>query len=129
MVSISGSSLPSKKWLAPGMICWSITMPFCVFSFSTSVLTSFGGTTASLSPCTIRREEGEVIEIGRRRDRDESLNLRPAHQELHADPGAEREAGDPAGARFRVDGLRPIERGRRVRQFAGAMVERALAAT
>ena len=52
----------------------------------------------------------------------------PAHQKLHADPGAEREAGDPAGLRLRIDGLRPVERGRRIRQFAGAVVERALAA-
>src|SRR5260370_38219894 len=41
------------------MICWSITMPFWVLSFSTSVLTSFGGTTASFSPCTIRPEDGQ----------------------------------------------------------------------
>src|SRR5437762_14235115 len=41
------------------MICWSITMPFCVLSFSTSVLTSFGGTTASFSPCTIRPDDGQ----------------------------------------------------------------------
>ncbi len=42
-----------------GMICWSITIPFWVLSFSTSVLTSFGGTTASFSPCTIRPEDGQ----------------------------------------------------------------------
>src|SRR5215210_6919991 len=34
-------------------------MPFWVFSFSTSVETSLCGTTASLSPCTIRPEEGQ----------------------------------------------------------------------
>src|SRR2546423_15560533 len=36
-----------------------MTMPFCVLSFSTNVLTSFGGTTASLSPCTIRPDDGQ----------------------------------------------------------------------
>src|SRR5262249_45526691 len=59
---------------------------------------------------------------------DEALDLRPSHQELHADPGAEREAGDPTAARLRVDRLRPVERRGCVRQFALAMVERALAA-
>src|SRR5213078_1536993 len=49
-------------------------------------------------------------------------------QKLHADPGAKRKARDPAGARFGVDGLRPVERGSRIRQFAGAVIERALAA-
>src|SRR5262249_14805461 len=44
------------------------------------------------------------------------------------DPGPERESGDPAAARLRIDRLRPVERGGRVRQFAGAVVERALAA-
>ena len=74
------------------------------------------------------REEREIVEVGGRRDRDEALDLRPAHQQLHADPGAEREAGDPAAARFRVDGLRPVERGGGVGEFALAVVERALAA-
>ena len=73
------------------------------------------------------REEGEVVEIGGRRDRDEALDLRPPHQELHADPGAEREAGDPARARLGIDRLRPVERRGRIRQFARAVVERALA--
>ena len=61
-------------------------------------------------------------------DRDEALDLRAAHQELHADPGPEGYAGDPAGAGVRVDGLRPVERRGGVRQFALAVVERALAA-
>ena len=43
-------------------------------------------------------EEGEIVKVRRRRDRDEALDLRPAHQELHADPGAEGEPGDPAAA-------------------------------
>src|SRR6185312_4568099 len=73
-------------------------------------------------------EEGEVVEVRRRADRDEALDLGAAHQQLHADPGAEREAGDPARLRFRIDGLRPVERGRRVRELAGAVVERTLRA-
>ena len=74
------------------------------------------------------REEGEIEAVGGRRDRDEAFDLRPAHQKLHADPGAEGDAGDPAGARLRIDRLRPVERGGGVRQFALAMVEAALAA-
>src|SRR5690606_16608386 len=64
----------------------------------------------------------------RRRDRDESLDLRASHQKLHADPRAKREAGDPAGARLGVDRLRPVERGGGVRKLANAVIERALAA-
>src|SRR5580700_9026372 len=74
------------------------------------------------------RQEREVVEIGRRRDRDETLDLRPAHQKLHADPGAEREACDPAAARLGVDGLRPVKRCCGIRQFADAVIEAALAA-
>ena len=73
-------------------------------------------------------EEAEVEPVGRRGDGDEALDLRPAHQELHADPGAERDAGDPAGARLRADGLRPVEGGGGVRQLPLAVVERALGA-
>ena len=72
------------------------------------------------------REKAEIETIGGRGDRDEAFNLRPAHQELHADPRAERDAGDPAGARFRADGLRPVEGGGCVRQFALAVIEGAL---
>src|SRR4029077_3204811 len=73
------------------------------------------------------RQEREIVEIGRRRDRDETLDLRSAHQKLHADPGAEREAGDPAAARLGVDGLRPVQRSCGIRQFADAVIEAALA--
>jgi hypothetical protein len=73
-------------------------------------------------------QEREIVEVGGRRDRDEALDLRPAHQELHADPGAEREAGDPAAARLGVDRLRPVERGGGIGQFADAVIEAALAA-
>src|SRR6185312_16364390 len=55
----SGSTLPSKKWLAPVTTFCSMTMPFCVFSFSTRVFTSLAGTTASLSPWMIRPDDGQ----------------------------------------------------------------------
>src|SRR4051794_15830514 len=35
------------------------------------------------------RKEREVVEIGRRRDGNESLDFRPAHKQLHAYPGTE----------------------------------------
>jgi hypothetical protein len=41
---------------------------------------------------------------------------------------AEREAADPAAARFAVERLQPVKRGRRIRQFADAVIEHALAA-
>src|SRR3546814_2391714 len=53
-------------------------------------------------------EEAEVVHVGRRRHRDEAVDLRPAHQELHADPGAEGEAGDPARLGVVVVGLQPV---------------------
>src|SRR3977135_1048224 len=55
--------------------------------------------------------------------------LERQHQELHTDPRSEREAGDPAASGLRIDRLRPIERGRRIRELALPMVERALAAS
>ena len=74
------------------------------------------------------RQKGEVILIGRRRHRDERLDFRPPHQELHADPGAERVSGDPARGGVRVVALQPIERGRRIGEFALAAIKAALAA-
>ena len=73
-------------------------------------------------------EEGEVIDVRLRGDRDEAFDLRTAHQQLHADPGAEGIAGDPAVLRIGVHGLHPVERGGRIRKFASTMVEFALAA-
>ena len=73
-------------------------------------------------------EEGEIEPVGGCGDRDEAFDLGTTHQELHADPCAEGDAGDPAGAGVRVDGLRPIERGCGVRQFALTVIERALTA-
>src|SRR5262249_36460168 len=73
------------------------------------------------------REKREVVEVGRRGDRDEALDFGPPHEELHPDPGAEGEAGDPAAPGLRIDRLRPIERRSRVRQLALAVSERPLA--
>jgi hypothetical protein len=39
---------------------------------------------------------------GWRGDGDKTLDLGPAHQQLHGNPGAERHAGDPADAPFLV---------------------------
>src|SRR6056297_2822337 len=41
-------------------------------------------------------EEGEIVHVRRRRDRDEAGDLGPPHQKLHPDPGSEGEARDPA---------------------------------
>jgi len=75
-----------------------------------------------------RGEEREVVEVGGRRHADEAVDLRPAHQELHGDPGAERDAGDPARGRIRLLQLQPVERGSRIRELARPVVEVALAA-
>ena len=122
----------SKKWLASGMTACSMTMPFCVFSFSISAMNLFQRRDAVLVAMDeqARRgaggEKAKIEAVGGWGDRDEALNLRSAHQELHADPGAERDASDPAGARLRADRLRPVESGGGVRQFALTMVEGAL---
>ena len=111
-----------------------MTMPFWVLSLSTSaghVLVRHHRVLVAVddqSRGRAGRQEREVVEVRGRRDRDEALDLGPPHQKLHADPGPEGEAGDPAAARLRIDRLRPVERGCRVRQFADAVVERALAA-
>ena len=62
-----------------------------------------------------------------RRNRQEPFDFRPAHQKLHADPGAKRKSGDPDAARIRMQRLYPVERRGGIRQFADAMVEEALA--
>src|SRR5208283_532642 len=72
------------------------------------------------------REEGIIEAISGRCDRDETFDFWPPHQKLHADPGAKRDSRDPARARFRIDRLRPVEGGRRVRQFALTVIEAAL---
>ena len=72
------------------------------------------------------RQEGKIVHVGRRRDRDESVQFRAPHQELHADPGAEGESGDPAARCVFVVVLHPVERRRRVRQLALAPVVDAL---
>ena len=74
-----------------------------------------------------RGEEAEVVHVGRRGDRDEALDLGAAHEELHADPGAEAHTGDPGGLGLGMDRLDPVERGGGIRQLADAVVEHALA--
>src|SRR5258708_14803010 len=76
-----------------------------------------------------RREEAEVVHVRRRRDRDEAADLRAAHQELHADPGAEADAGDPGRLSLGMDRLDPVERAGRIAELADAIVEHALALT
>src|SRR5690606_10290635 len=73
-------------------------------------------------------EEREVVHVGRRRDRNETADLRAAHQELHSDQRAEADTGDPGGLRLGVDRLYPVERGSGVRELADPVVEAALAA-
>src|SRR3546814_13457709 len=68
-------------------------------------------------------EEAEVVHVGRRRHRDEAVDLRPAHQELHADPGAEGEAGDPARLGVVVVGLQPVWCRGRIRKLSLARSE------
>ena len=75
------------------------------------------------------REEAEIIMVRRRRDADPAGDLRPAHQQLHADERAERVPGDPQSAVVRVHRLHPVERRRGVTDLANAAVIAALAAT
>ena len=74
------------------------------------------------------REEREVIHVGGRRHRQEAGDLGTTHQELHADPGPEGKAADPAHRRVLVLSLQPVERGGRVGQLSLAAVEASLAA-
>src|SRR6185295_5157456 len=67
------------------------------------------------------------MQIGGWGHRNEALDLGPPHQHLHADPGAEGKAGDPAASRVWMHRLHPIERCRGIRQLTTAMIELALA--
>src|SRR5262249_43469173 len=73
-------------------------------------------------------EEREIVQICWRADRDKAFDFWTAHQKLHPYPGAERKARDPAALGLWIDRLRPVERGRGIRQFALSVIERALAA-
>src|SRR5690606_11816661 len=73
-------------------------------------------------------QEREVVEVWLRRNRHETFDFWAAHQELHADPRAERIAGNPAVLRIRMERLDPVERCGGIRKLASPMVERALAA-
>ena len=59
-------------------------------------------------------KKGKVVDIRLRRDRHETLDLGPPHQQLHADPGAEGIAGNPASFAVRMQTLDPVERCSRV---------------
>jgi len=73
-------------------------------------------------------EEGEVVGVCRRRHRNEAVDLGAPHQQLHADPGAERVAGDPARLGVGIHALQPVERCSGVGQFPHAVVEASLTA-
>src|SRR5450631_660552 len=62
-----------------------------------------------------RCQKRKIEAVGGGRYRDKTLDFRPPHQELHADPGAERYPRDPGAARFRIERLRPVKGRRRVR--------------
>src|SRR5277367_2785232 len=76
-----------------------------------------------------RREEAEIVVVRRWRHADPAGDLRPAHQQLHADERAERIPGDPQTAVVRVHRLHPVERGGSIADLADAAVIAALAAT
>lgn len=75
-----------------------------------------------------RGQEAEIVHVGRRCDRDETVDLRPAHQQLHADPGAEGKTRHPAGAGIGIGALQPVEGSGGVAQLALAVIEHALGA-
>ena len=56
------------------------------------------------------RKEGEVIHVGGRRYRDEPGDFRAPHQKLHADPGPEGKARDPAMFGVGVHRLQIVKR-------------------
>jgi cysteine desulfurase len=74
-----------------------------------------------------RREKAEIVHVRGRRDRNEAADFRSAHQELHADPGAETDTCNPGRLRLGMDRLDPVERARRIRELAYAVVEYSLA--
>ena len=98
-----------------------MVMPFCSCSLFTSDLVSFGGATLSAVPLMIRPEDGQ----GARKEKSyrfaggatetKPVISGPAHQKLHADPGAEGEARDPAMLGVLVHRLQVIQRARRHR--------------
>ncbi|MCW2338795.1 hypothetical protein M2337_003028 [Sphingobium sp. B2D3A] len=75
------------------------------------------------------REEREVVHVGRRGHRDKAAHFWAAHQQLHGDPRAKRETGDPCRLRFLVEALDPVECGGGIGELADAIVEHALRAT
>src|SRR5262245_66252795 len=45
------------------------------------------------------RQERKIVEVGRGGDRDEALDIRPEHEQVNAEPGAEGEAADEEATR------------------------------
>src|SRR5262249_51847397 len=74
-------------------------------------------------------EEGIVVEVGGWGDADEAVDFRAAHQQLHGDPGPERDAGDPADGRIGVLQLQPVERRGGIGELARTVVEVPLTAS
>ena len=109
-------------------------MPRWVFSFDTRLLTDFGRRDGVLLAMDEQAgsgaggEEREIVMLGQGRDRDEAGHLRPPHQQLHRDPGAEGHPDQPADAGLPIEGLQPVQGGGGIRQFAGTVLEQALAA-
>src|SRR2546430_5598578 len=75
-----------------------------------------------------RRKKRKIIKIGLRCDGNETGDLRPTHQKLHADPGPEGNPRHPAIGGVWIERAHPIEHRGGIRKLAGSIVERALAA-
>ena len=124
----------SKKWFASGITACSMTMPLLrlqLFDEGEDFLQRRDAVLVAVDEQARRRawgQEAEVEAVGRRRDGDKALDLGTPHEELHADPRAEGDARDPAGARLGADRLSPVQRGGRVGKLALAVVEGALRA-
>ena len=70
-----------------------------------------------------RRKEAKIVHIGGWRDRNKAAHFGAAHQQLHADPCAKAETGDPRRRRFGMEALHPVECGSSIGQFADTVVE------
>ena len=115
------------------MICWSILMPRCVLSLSTSVWTSFCGTTRSASPWTIRPEDGQgARKVKSCRLAGGAIEMKPSisGRRIRSCMPIQAPKEKPATQqllRVGVHRLHPVERGGGVGELARAVVERALA--
>lgn len=73
-------------------------------------------------------EEPEIVMAGRRGDADPTGDFGSAHEELHADEGAERVARNPEAAVAGIDGLHPVERGGGIGNFTNSAIVATLTA-